>query len=98
MRLYQDNQRLPGLKQLSQFPDFQMNRQYNTDFQGALMGYGRIIIKTSDTDVIVLCIYFDKQMTNISELWVQMGNVSSVKDGRKFLPTSLLGSPKLSKS
>ena len=31
---------------------------------------GRIIIKTSDTDVIVLCIYFDKQMTNNSELWV----------------------------
>jgi hypothetical protein len=30
---------LPGLKQLSQFPDFQMNRQCNTDFQGALMGY-----------------------------------------------------------
>jgi hypothetical protein len=43
---------------------------------------GRIIIKTSDTDVI----YFDKQMTNTSELWVQMGNVSSVKDGRRFLP------------
>jgi hypothetical protein len=35
----QENQRLPGLKQLSQFPDFQMNRQCNTDFQGALMGY-----------------------------------------------------------
>jgi hypothetical protein len=47
---------------------------------------GRIIIKTSDTDVIVLCIYFDKQMTNTSELWLQMGNVSSVKDGRRFLP------------
>jgi hypothetical protein len=40
----------------------------------------RIIIKTSDTDVIVLCIYFDKQMTNTSELWVQMGNASSVKN------------------
>jgi hypothetical protein len=26
-------------EQLSQFPDFQMNRQYNTDFQGTLMGY-----------------------------------------------------------
>jgi hypothetical protein len=25
-------------------------------------------------------------MTNTSELWVQMGNVSSVKDGRRFLP------------
>ena len=24
-------------------------------------------------------------MTNTSELWVQMGNVSSVKDGCKFL-------------
>ena len=46
---------------------------------------GRIIIKTSDTDAIVLCIYFDKQMTNTSELWVQMGNVSSVKDGCRFL-------------
>jgi hypothetical protein len=39
---------------------------------------GRLIIKTSDTDVIVLCIYFDKQMTNTGELWVQMGNVSIV--------------------
>ena len=47
---------------------------------------GRIIIKTSDTYVIVLCIYFDKQMTNTSELWVQMGNIISVKDGRRFLP------------
>jgi hypothetical protein len=47
---------------------------------------GRIIIKTSDTDVIVLCIYFYKQMTNTNELWVQMGNVISVKDGRRFLP------------
>jgi hypothetical protein len=47
---------------------------------------GRIIIKTSDADLIILCIYFDKQMTNTSELWVQMGNVSSVKDGRRVLP------------
>ena len=46
---------------------------------------GGIIIETSDTDVIVLCIDFYKQMTNTSELWVQMGNVSSVKDGRRFL-------------
>ena len=50
---------------------------------------GRIIIKTSDTDVIVLCIYFYKQMTNTSERWVQMGNVSSVKDGRRILPILL---------
>ena len=36
--------------------------------------------------MIVLCIYFDKPMTNTSELWVQMRNVSSVKDGHRFLP------------
>ena len=48
----------------------------------------RIIIKTSDTDVIVLCIYFDKQMTNTSELWVQMDNASSVKDGQKSFASS----------
>jgi hypothetical protein len=50
--------------------------------------YAKLIIKTSDTDVIVLCIYFDKQMTNTSELWVQMGNASSVKDGQKSFASS----------
>jgi hypothetical protein len=44
------------------------------------------------SSVIVLCIYFDKQMTNTSELWVQMGNVSSDKDGRRFLPIHKLSS------
>ena len=28
--------------------------------------------------MIVLCIYFDKQMKNTGELWLQMGNVSIV--------------------
>ena len=31
-------------------------------------------------------------MTNTSELWVQMGNVSSVKDSRRFLPIHELSS------
>ena len=48
----------------------------------------RIIIKTSDTDVSVLCIYFDKQMTHTSELWVQMENASSVKDDQKSFASS----------
>jgi hypothetical protein len=38
--------------------------------------------------VIVLLIYFEKQMTNTSELWVQMGNASSVKDGQKSFASS----------
>ncbi|CAC5420517.1 unnamed protein product [Mytilus coruscus] len=47
---------------------------------------GRIIIKSSDTDVIVLCIHFFKQMTNTSEFWIQMGNIGTIKDNRRFLP------------
>jgi predicted phosphatase len=69
-----------------------MGSHFGTTLSGK---QGRIIIKTSDADVI----YFDKQMTNTSELWVQMGNVSSVKDGRRVLPgahahTNLLPFPK----
>ena len=41
---------------------------------------GRIIIWRPYTDVIVLCVHYFKQMTNTSELWVQMDNISSVKD------------------
>ncbi|CAC5417742.1 unnamed protein product [Mytilus coruscus] len=40
---------------------------------------GRIIIKSSDTDVIVLCIH-------TSEFWVQMGNIGT----RRFLPVHQL--------
>jgi hypothetical protein len=46
----------------------------------------QIIIKTFDTDVIVLCIDFFPRMTNTTELWVQMRNVRSVKNGRRFFP------------
>ena len=47
---------------------------------------GRFILWRSNTDVIVLCVHYFKQMINTRELWVQMGNISSVKDGRRFLP------------
>lgn len=44
-----------------------------------------IIIRTSDTDVIVLCVHFDKQMTHISDMLVQMRNIDSIKNGRNSL-------------
>lgn len=58
----------------------------------------QIIIKTFDTDVIVLCIDFFPRMTNTTELWVQMRNVRNVKNGRRFFPiyhlcASLLTAP-----
>ena len=43
------------------------------------MGHkGWVIIKTSDTDVIVLYVHYFPQMKNTAELWIQMGNVSFV--------------------
>ena len=47
---------------------------------------GRIITKSSDTEVIILCINFIKQMTNTSEFGIQMGNIGTIKDNRRFLP------------
>ena len=47
---------------------------------------GRTIIQISYTNVIVLCVQYYEYMTHTSELWVQMGNISSVKDGWRFSP------------
>ena len=45
---------------------------------------GRLIIKTSDTDVIVLYVHYFLQMTNATEVWVPKGNVTSVKERRRL--------------
>jgi 5'-3' exonuclease len=47
---------------------------------------GRIVIKSSDNDVLLLSLHFYSKMTNIDELWFQTGSITSVKDGRKFIP------------
>ena len=40
---------------------------------------GRIVVKSSDTDVFLLCLHYFPQMSNIEELWFQTGSVSSMK-------------------
>ena len=47
---------------------------------------GRIVIKSSDNDVLLLSLHFYSKMTNIDELWFQTGSITSVKDGRQFIP------------
>ena len=47
---------------------------------------GRIVIKSSDNDVLLLSLHFYSKMTNIDELWFQTGSITSVKDGRRFIP------------
>jgi hypothetical protein len=47
---------------------------------------GRIVIKSSDNDVLLLSLHFYSKMTNIDELWFQTGSITLVKDGRRFIP------------
>jgi hypothetical protein len=47
---------------------------------------GRIIIKSPDTDVLLLCIHFFPSMRNTKELWFKTGTVTRTKDGRRYLP------------
>ena len=37
---------------------------------------GRIIFRTSDMGVIVLCLHFFQHMFHASEVWVQLGTIS----------------------
>jgi hypothetical protein len=47
---------------------------------------GQIVIKSSDNDVLLLSLQFYSKMTSIDELWFQTGSITSVKDGRQFIP------------
>ena len=46
----------------------------------------RIIIKATDTDVLVLATYFFPQISNISEVWVAAGHVTKTVDKRRLIP------------
>ena len=47
---------------------------------------GRIVVKSPDTDVLVLLVHFFPRMSNTSELWFQTGMVTNIKDCRRFIP------------
>ena len=59
----------------------------NCDKHCALQeGVGRAIIKTLDTDVVVLAIHFFPNLTNIKEVWIETGNLTRTLDRHRFLP------------
>ena len=47
---------------------------------------GRIVIKSPDTDVLVLLVHYFSRMSNTSELWFQTGTITALKDGRRYIP------------
>lgn len=57
------------------------------DQQFHAKGYnGRIVVKSPDTDVLVLLVHYFPQMCNTCELWFQTGSISTTKDGRRYIP------------
>jgi hypothetical protein len=47
---------------------------------------GRIIIKSPDTDALVLCVHYLSMLQHTQELWFQTGTVSSTKHRRRYIP------------
>ena len=47
---------------------------------------GRIIIRSPDTDVLVLAVHYFPQMLSTKELWIQTGTVTNTADHRRFIP------------
>jgi hypothetical protein len=45
-----------------------------------------IVVKSPDTDVLVLLIHYFPQMTSTCEVWFQTGMVTSIKDCRRYIP------------
>ena len=47
---------------------------------------GRIVVKSPDTNVLVLLVHYFPKMKNPSELWFQTGLITSTKDYRRYIP------------
>ena len=45
----------------------------------------RIVIKTPDTDVVVLDLYYFPQMKHVSGFWIETGRVTKTADQRRFI-------------
>jgi hypothetical protein len=49
---------------------------------------GRIVIRCSDTDDLVLYVHYFPQIQHTEELWLYMGTVSAGKDGIRYIPVN----------
>ncbi|KAK3085631.1 hypothetical protein FSP39_006444 [Pinctada imbricata] len=47
---------------------------------------GRIVIRCSDTDVLVLCIHYFGRLKHTNELWLYIGSVVKGRDSRRYIP------------
>jgi hypothetical protein len=47
---------------------------------------GRIVIKTLDTDVVVLSVHYCPQMKHVKEFWIETGQITRTADRRRYIP------------
>ena len=47
---------------------------------------GRIVIKSPDTDVMVLLVHYMPQMLAVSEVWMETGRITKTLDVRRMIP------------
>ena len=43
---------------------------------------GRVIVKSPDTDFLILCIHYFPSMQHTQDLWFHTGSITNTKDGR----------------
>ncbi|CAC5383566.1 unnamed protein product [Mytilus coruscus] len=47
---------------------------------------GLIIVKCSDTDVLVLCVHYFKVLVSTEQMWFLTGSTNSLRDCRRYIP------------
>ena len=57
----------------------------NTDF-GCSGVRGNVIIKSADTDVLVLAVHYFPKMDHIDGMWIETGVITSSTDKRRYIP------------
>jgi hypothetical protein len=51
---------------------------------------GRIIIKCSDTDLLVLCVHFFLKLKSTEQMWFLTETITNAKDNRRYIPVHKL--------
>ena len=46
----------------------------------------RVIIKSPDTDVLVLAVHYFPRIQHLKELWIEKGATTSVRNTHRFVP------------
>ena len=45
-----------------------------------------VVIRSPDTDVLVLAVYYFPKMANTAKTWLETGTITSTTDKRRFVP------------